>query len=226
MTLGLGGFQETEQLPIFSKITKYQAHVNNKARMAELTGRAFDRALLEMGPAQLNIPRDFFYGDIESEIPRPLAIERGAGGEKSLDEAAELLAGGAVSGDPRGRRHRDGRRAGRRDRARRAAACAGGMQLPAQRRVPGEAPLVVRTAGLPGLEGRDEADRESRRRAGARHAARPVRHAAAARPRLLAEERENRAGRRRREDARTREADLRRHLRRCRCRGARTDRAA
>ena len=29
LTMGLGGFQETEQLPIFSKITKYQAHVNN-----------------------------------------------------------------------------------------------------------------------------------------------------------------------------------------------------
>jgi len=92
MTLGLGGFQETEQLPIFSKITKFQAHVNNKARMAELTARAFDRAMLEMGPTQLNIPRDYFYGDIECEIPRPLSIERGAGGEKSLDEAAELLA--------------------------------------------------------------------------------------------------------------------------------------
>ena len=92
MTLGLGGFQETEQLALFSKITKYQAHVGNKARMAELTARAFDRALLEMGPTQLNVPRDFFYGDIECEIPRPLAIERGAGGERSLDEAAELLA--------------------------------------------------------------------------------------------------------------------------------------
>ena len=109
MTLGLGGFQETEQMPIFSKITKYQAHVNNKARMAELTSRAFDRALLEMGPTQVNIPRDFFYGDIECEIPRPLVIERGAGGEHSLDQAAELLAqarfpvilagGGIVMGD-------------------------------------------------------------------------------------------------------------------------------
>jgi sulfoacetaldehyde acetyltransferase len=108
-TLGLGGFQETEQLPIFSKITKFQAHVNNRARMAELTGRAFDRAQLEMGPTQLNIPRDFFYGDVECEIPRPIAIERGAGGEKSLDEAAALLAaakfpvllcgGGVVMGD-------------------------------------------------------------------------------------------------------------------------------
>src|SRR6516164_9277198 len=92
MTLGLGGFQETEQLPIFSKITKFQAHVNNKARMAELTARAFDRAQLELGPTQLNIPRDYFYGDIECEILRPLAIERGAGGEKSLDQAAEILA--------------------------------------------------------------------------------------------------------------------------------------
>ena len=109
MTLGLGGFQETEQMPIFSKITKYQAHVNNKARMAELTSRAFDRALLEMGPTQVNIPRDFFYGDIECEIPQPLVIERGAGGEKSVDEAAALLAqakfpvmlagGGIVMGD-------------------------------------------------------------------------------------------------------------------------------
>ncbi len=92
MTLGLGGFQETEQLPIFSKVTKYQAHVNNRARMAELTSRAFDRALLLMGPTQVNIPRDFFYGDIECEIPRPLAIERGAGGEQALSDAAELLA--------------------------------------------------------------------------------------------------------------------------------------
>src|SRR5664279_3206814 len=109
MTLGLGGFQETEQLPIFSKITKYQAHVNNKARMAELTSRSFDRAMLEMGPAQLNIPRDFFYGDIECEIPRPMIVERGAGGEQSLNAAAELLAaakfpvilcgGGVVMGD-------------------------------------------------------------------------------------------------------------------------------
>jgi sulfoacetaldehyde acetyltransferase len=92
MSLGLGGFQETEQLPIFSKITKYQAHVNNKARMAELTGRAFDRAMLELGPTQLNIPRDYFYGDIEAEIPQPIRIERGAGGEAALAQAADLLA--------------------------------------------------------------------------------------------------------------------------------------
>jgi sulfoacetaldehyde acetyltransferase len=91
MGMGLGGFQETDQLPIFSKITKYQGHVNNPARMAELAGRCFDIALLERGPTQLNIPRDYFYGEIDCTIPRPQRIVRGPGAEESLDAAAELL---------------------------------------------------------------------------------------------------------------------------------------
>jgi len=93
VSIGLGGFQETEQLPIFSKITKYQGHVMNQKRMAEITARCFDRAMLDMGPTQLNIPRDFFYGDIECEIPKPIRIGLGGGDAKALDEAAKLLAG-------------------------------------------------------------------------------------------------------------------------------------
>ncbi len=92
MTMGLGGFQETDQIPIFSRITKYQGHVSSPKRMAEIAARCFDRAMLEMGPTQLNIPRDHFYGDAEFEIAPPMRIERGAGGEHSLDEAAGLLA--------------------------------------------------------------------------------------------------------------------------------------
>ena len=91
-TIGLGGFQETEQLPIFSKITKFQAHVSGPQRMAELAARCFDRAMLEMGPTQLNIPRDHFYGEADYDIAQPIRIERGAGGERSLDAAAALLA--------------------------------------------------------------------------------------------------------------------------------------
>ncbi len=90
--MGLGGFQETEQLPIFSKITKFQGHVSSPKRMAEIAARCFDRAMLEMGPTQLNIPRDHFYGEADYDIAAPIRIERGAGGEKSLDEAAALLA--------------------------------------------------------------------------------------------------------------------------------------
>ncbi len=91
-TIGLGGFQETDQLPIFSKITKYQGHVTGPGRLAELTGRCFDMAMAERGPTQLNIPRDHFYGEVDIDIPQPKVVERGAGGEKSLEDAAALLA--------------------------------------------------------------------------------------------------------------------------------------
>jgi sulfoacetaldehyde acetyltransferase len=93
MSIGLGGFQETDQLPIFSKITKYQAHVNRPERIAELSARAFDLALAERGPTQINIPRDYFYGEFDYTIPKPHRLERGGGGEESLREAAHLLAG-------------------------------------------------------------------------------------------------------------------------------------
>lgn len=91
MGMGLGGFQEANQLSIFQSITKYQAHVNNPARMAELTARAFDRALSERGPTQLNIPRDFFYGEIETTIPVPVRVLAPNGNERALAQAAELL---------------------------------------------------------------------------------------------------------------------------------------
>lgn len=92
MNMGLGGFQEAHQLPMFQEFTKYQAHVANPNRMAEFTARCFDRAMSEIGPTQLNIPRDHFYGDINVEIPQPQRLDRGPGGENSLTAAVELLA--------------------------------------------------------------------------------------------------------------------------------------
>ncbi len=91
-TIGLGGFQETEQLPIFSKITKYQAHVSKHPRMAELLARCFDRAMSERGPVQFNVPRNNFYGEADYEIGQPRKITQGAGSDESLDQAADLLA--------------------------------------------------------------------------------------------------------------------------------------
>ena len=159
--------------------------------------------MLELGPTQLNIPRDFFYGDIECEIPRPIAIERGAGGEQSLDEAAALLAEREVPGDhlpaaawswPTARAE--------------AIALAELLQAPVRNSYlhndsfPAKHPLWCGPLGYQGIEGGDEADRQGRRGARAGHAARAVRHAAAVRHRLLAEGREDHPGRRRREDAR------------------------
>ena len=107
--IGLGGFQEANQLPMFEEFTKYQGHVTHPKRMAEYTARCFDRAMSDNGPTQLNIPRDYFYGEIECEIPKPQRVDRGPGGEASLTAAAELLAtakfpvilagGGVVMGD-------------------------------------------------------------------------------------------------------------------------------
>jgi sulfoacetaldehyde acetyltransferase len=107
--IGLGGFQEANQLPMFEEFTKYQGHVTHPKRMAEYTARCFDRAMSDNGPTQLNIPRDYFYGEIECEIPKPQRVDRGPGGEASLAAAAELLAtakfpvilagGGVVMGD-------------------------------------------------------------------------------------------------------------------------------
>ncbi len=109
MGMGLGGFQEANQLPMFEEFTRYQGHVCNPKRMAEFTARCFDRAISDNGPTQLNIPRDYFYGEVTCEIPKPMRVERGAGGEESLNAAAELLAtakfpvilagGGVVMGD-------------------------------------------------------------------------------------------------------------------------------
>ncbi len=109
MGMGLGGFQEANQLPMFQEFTRYQGHVCNPKRMAEFTARCFDRAISDNGPTQLNIPRDYFYGEVTCEIPKPMRVERGAGGEDSIKAAAELLAkakfpvilagGGVVMGD-------------------------------------------------------------------------------------------------------------------------------
>jgi sulfoacetaldehyde acetyltransferase len=89
--IGLGGFQEANQLPMFQEFTKYQGHVNNPTRIAEYTGRCFDRAHSELGPTQLNVPRDYFYGEIDIEIPQPRHLDRGPGGKESLTTAADLI---------------------------------------------------------------------------------------------------------------------------------------
>ena len=69
--IGLGGFQEANQLPMFEEFTKYQGQIDNEGRMAEITARAFDRAISDMGPTQINIPRDRFYGCLLYTSPSP-----------------------------------------------------------------------------------------------------------------------------------------------------------
>ena len=90
--LGTGGFQEIDQMPMFAAQTVYQVRVPSPKRMAELTRRAFYMAKTESGPTQLNIPRDFFYGECEDEIYPTLTVSPGVGSMVELEKAAELLA--------------------------------------------------------------------------------------------------------------------------------------
>ncbi len=106
MGLGTGGFQELDQMPMFQRSTVYQVKVSNPQRMAELARRCFYMAKNLCGPAQLNIPRDHFYGLCEDDIYETPLISRGPGGLKEIAEAARLicqarfpviLSGGGVS---------------------------------------------------------------------------------------------------------------------------------
>ena len=92
MGIGTGGFQELDQMPWFQACTKYQVRLNRPERMAELARRCFYIAKAECGPTQLNIPRDYFYGDIECEIYRTSDVSKGAGAEAEVEGAAEMLA--------------------------------------------------------------------------------------------------------------------------------------
>jgi sulfoacetaldehyde acetyltransferase len=92
---GLDGFQEVEQLPIFSTITKFQIQVNRADRIAEAFRTAIRAAYAERGPVQIDVPRDFFYTEADYTILEPHQYRvsaRGAGDEDALDRAAEVLA--------------------------------------------------------------------------------------------------------------------------------------
>ena len=93
MSLGTGGFQELDQMPMFQAQTVYQVRVNRPERMAELARRCFYLAKVEHGPTQLNIPRDYFYGVCEDEIYPTLDVNSGCGPQAALEQAAQLLDG-------------------------------------------------------------------------------------------------------------------------------------
>lgn len=106
MGIGNGGFQELDQMPMFEKQTVYQVRVNRIERMAELARRCFYMAKTELGPTQLNIPRDNFYGEADYEVYPSMDVKRGPGSSDALEATVEMilkaqnpviLAGGGVS---------------------------------------------------------------------------------------------------------------------------------
>jgi len=91
-TFGWRGFQEIDQLPMFSNITKYQAQVPCGARMSEIVGRAFDRARQLRGPTQVNIPRDMFNEVHDYTISHPVRVDPVVPSPETVDRIAAALA--------------------------------------------------------------------------------------------------------------------------------------
>lgn len=90
-TIGQGGFQEIEQMALFEDMVAYQEEVRDPSRIAEVLNRVIQQAHRLAGPAQINIPRDYWTQVIDIELPQVVRIERPRGGESAIAEAAKLL---------------------------------------------------------------------------------------------------------------------------------------
>ena len=91
-TIGQGGFQEVEQMALFRDMVAYQEEVRDPLRIAEVLNRVIEQARRRSGPAQINVPRDFWTREIDIELPQVIRIERPRGGAEAIAEAAKLLA--------------------------------------------------------------------------------------------------------------------------------------
>jgi len=69
----------------------YQEEVRDPLRVAEVLNRVIEKAIRGSAPAQINIPRDYWTQVIDIELPPIVRLERQAGGESAVNEAAKLL---------------------------------------------------------------------------------------------------------------------------------------
>ncbi len=90
-TIGQGGFQEIEQMKLFEDMVCYQEEVRDPSRMAEVLNRVIEKAWRGCGPAQINIPRDYWTQVIDIELPQIIKLERPQGGAQAVAAAAKLL---------------------------------------------------------------------------------------------------------------------------------------
>lgn len=94
-SVGWDGFQECDQVSVFKAITKATIRIPHPSRAADCTRTAFRMAYALRGPVLLDIPRDYFYGEVNDYILEPHQYrvdDRGCGSPASLKRAAELLA--------------------------------------------------------------------------------------------------------------------------------------
>lgn len=94
-TIGWDGFQECDQVSVFKAITKETVQVTHPSRVADCLRTAFRIAYAERGPVLFDIPRDYFYGEIEEQILQPHQYRvdaRGCGSPEAIKKAVQMLA--------------------------------------------------------------------------------------------------------------------------------------
>jgi sulfoacetaldehyde acetyltransferase len=90
-TMGQGGFQEVDQMPMFEEMVCYQEEVRDPIRIPEVLNRVIEKAWRGCAPAQINVPRDYWTQVIDVDLPPVVRLERPAGGPDAITEAARLL---------------------------------------------------------------------------------------------------------------------------------------
>lgn len=97
-TSGTSGFQEVDQMRMLSPVVKWQMQVNRSERMSEAIRGAFRAAIALRGPAQVDIPRDTYYGIWEEEILQPSEYRTngryGKANQDSIDKAIKTIIDG------------------------------------------------------------------------------------------------------------------------------------
>lgn len=90
-TIGMGGFQEVEQMALFKDMVCYQEEVRDPSRVAEVLNRCILQAKRQSAPAQINMPRDYWTQIIDIALPAVVEFERPSGGDEAMAAAAQLL---------------------------------------------------------------------------------------------------------------------------------------
>ena len=90
-TIGMGGFQEVEQMALFADMVAYQEEVRDPSRVAEVLNRVILNARRMSAPAQINMPRDYWTQVIDIDLPAIVEFERPSGGDAAISAAADLL---------------------------------------------------------------------------------------------------------------------------------------
>lgn len=94
ISVGWDGFQECDTWNLFKPITKASFRVPHPKRAADIMRTAFRAAYAMRGPVLVDIPRDYFYGEIDEDILHPSQYRvtpGGIGNPEHFAAAVEVL---------------------------------------------------------------------------------------------------------------------------------------